>query len=174
MNEKVGCQPAKLTTEKEKYDVLYLGQPVLTCKDKVTIRTKLGHWNSAAQDHPCFKCWPLRMNSARYKINLQLKSMIFPMLFKSNITVGSKSWFWECNALIQGSRLSTLEAKHWLTEWLIHLPSLSLLPVVPAHLNCRILSPLCNSLEVTHVPLLWIIHLYEALVSLFENLFLSF
>lgn len=28
--EKVGCQPAKLTTEREKCDALYLGQPVLS------------------------------------------------------------------------------------------------------------------------------------------------
>jgi len=69
--------------------------------------------------------------------------MIFPKIFKPNITVGSKSWLWGYNAWIQGSHLSTLEAKHQLMEWLIHLPSLSLLPIVPAHLNCCILSPLC-------------------------------
>lgn len=28
MNKKVGCQPAKLTTEREKCDALQLGQPV--------------------------------------------------------------------------------------------------------------------------------------------------
>lgn len=53
---KFGCQSAKLTTEREKYDALHLGQPVPSwlqaipqkmCKDKATIRKKPRH--SAAE-----------------------------------------------------------------------------------------------------------------------------
>lgn len=76
--EKTGCQPAKLTTEREKYDALCLGQPALPWPQavlqnvrerKVTIQKKALHWNSAVWEHPYFKHWPLGANKLSYTQN---------------------------------------------------------------------------------------------------------